>query len=211
MKSIDRLIAGYRSFKKSYFGGTCSLFKQLSTRGQKPRVLVIGCSDSRVDPAIILNCKPGDLFTIRNVANLVPPCEEDGGYHGTSAALEYAVCTLEVEHIIIFGHTNCGGLKALIENAGKHHDTKSFIDHWMDIAEPALAQVKTHHKDQSLQEQVTLCEQYALLNSEKNLLTFPWLKARVKEHKLEIHLWFFDIATGTIQAFDRETTTFHEI
>ena len=109
MQDIAKLIAGFRHFQGNYFHGDNELFSQLKN-GQQPKTLVISCSDSRVDPSLLTGAEPGDLFVIRNVANLVPPYEPDARYHGVSAALEYAVCQLQVEHIIVLGHSQCGGI-----------------------------------------------------------------------------------------------------
>lgn len=110
-KEIDRLVRGYQAFRSHYFNRDNPIFEKLVYHGQHPKALMIACSDSRVDPAIIMNAQPGDLFIIRNVANLVPPYEDDDTYHGTSAALEFGVCILNIRHIVIFGHTQCGGIR----------------------------------------------------------------------------------------------------
>ena len=135
MKDIERFIAGFRTFQKDYFGPEGSPFKLLK-QGRSPKTMIIGCSDSRVDPAILTNCSPGDIFTVRNVANLVPAFEENNGLNGVSAALEFAVCNLEVEHIIVLGHSQCGGINALMAgNCGCK--AGGFISRWMSIAAPA--------------------------------------------------------------------------
>ncbi|MDZ5760905.1 carbonic anhydrase [Lyticum sinuosum] len=118
-KSLNYLIEGYKKFKSSLNQNDIKFFKELVEKGQKPKFLLISCSDSRVDPSYIMNCTPGDMFVIRNVANLVPPCENNTTYHGTSAALEFAISHLEVEHIIIFGHSNCGGIKYFVDQVIK--------------------------------------------------------------------------------------------
>ncbi len=138
--AITPLIEGYKQFRSKYFGKSKSLEK-LVTHDQKPKILVISCSDSRVDPAIILGSKPGELFVVRNVANLVPPFESDLKHHGTSAALEFGVLDLEVKHIIVLGHTHCGGIRALME-APENTPPSNFITAWMDIADSAKAQFK---------------------------------------------------------------------
>jgi carbonic anhydrase len=208
---ISRLIQGYQEFRDHYFDGTNSIYDQLVRHGQQPKILMIGCSDSRVDPAIIMNCQPGDLFVIRNVANLVPPYEKDNGYHGTSAALEFGVCMLGVEHIIIFGHTECGGIRALLENNQNVNASKSFINKWMEIAQPAHQVVLEKHAQASFEEKTTFCEQYALINSFNNLQTFPWIKEKFVMKTLFLHAWYFDLSEGIIYAFDREQQTFKEL
>ena len=111
MKEIDDLVAGFRRFQSAYYGERRELVERLARHGQSPKVMVVACCDARVDPAILTDCDPGDLFVVRNVANLAPPFEEGGGYHGTAAALEFAVRCLHVEHVIVMGHARCGGIR----------------------------------------------------------------------------------------------------
>ena len=153
----------------------------LANSGQKPEVMVVSCCDSRVDPALIFQCDPGDLFVVRNVANIVPPYELDAKHHGVSAALEFGVCYLNVKHLIILGHSDCGGIHALLNSeALKQND---FISHWVSLLDI------DGHQDQD----VNSCAKKSLLHSYQNCLTFPWIKSRVEKQILEIHLWFFDI------------------
>lgn len=196
MEDIAKLIDGFKQFQERYFGEESSLFAALK-REQKPKTLVIGCSDSRVDPALLTGCAPGDLFVVRNVANLVPPCEHDGAYHGVSAALEYAVCFLEVEHIIILGHSGCGGILALLEG-NSQGKSGEYISKWVEIAGPARDIVQRHMADKPLQIQAEACEQISLLISLENLLTFPWLRERVEAGSLFLHGWYVDISTGNL-------------
>jgi|SRR5579871_1754953 len=205
---LKKLINGNKEFRKKYFHATSTLYDELVQHGQKPKTMIVACSDSRVDPAMIFNCQPGELFVIRNVANLIPPCEDnDTSYHGVSAALEFGTCFLEVEHIIIFGHTQCGGIQALLESSQRVWDKKphSFIPKWMELARPAYDRVMAEQTNGSLQDKVTLCEQYALINSLNNLHSFPWIEERVRQHKLSIHAWYFDLATGVIHMYDQQT------
>jgi carbonic anhydrase len=113
-ESLDKLLGGYKAFQDKYAAGDNSLMTQLAREGQNPEVMVVACSDSRVDPALILQCNPGDLFTVRNVANIVLPFADDGAHHGVSAALEFGLCYLKVKHLIILGHSQCGGINALL-------------------------------------------------------------------------------------------------
>ena len=199
-KNLEYIIAGYKKFRQKYFEGNNNLYEDLKN-GQNPKILVIACSDSRVDPAIILNCKPGDLFVVRNVANLVPPYENDGGHHGTSAALEFAVLGLVIKHIIILGHSSCGGIQALVEDPTKMQE-ENFISRWMEIAKPALQKTITNYPNQSIKEQVGNCAKFALINSLNNLLTFPWIKDRATSGELSLHSWYFNIDSGIIEEFD---------
>ena len=141
-KEIKQLIEGNKEFRKKYFGADSTLFKELVVQGQRPKIMIIACCDSRVDPSTIFSCQPGQLFVARNVANLIPPCEQNKGYHGVSAALEFGVCSLQVAHVIVLGHTQCGGIKALLEyDAWLHKKEHSFIAKWMEIAKPAYDKV----------------------------------------------------------------------
>ncbi len=135
---IDRLIAGFKSFQETYYEEQPDFYRSLVEKGQRPDVMVIACSDSRVNPSIIVKAKPGELFIVRNVANLVPPYEPDSHYHGTSAAIEFAVRDLNVEHIIVLGHSHCGGIRRLCEG---HEDgqNREFIDDWMSIVKQACS------------------------------------------------------------------------
>ncbi|WP_297365405.1 carbonic anhydrase [Acidiferrobacter sp.] len=193
MRNLSWLVEGFGRFRQRHFES--DLFKRLSEEGQTPKVLVLGCCDSRVDPAIVLDCDPGDLFVIRNVANLVPPFESAGHYHGTSAALEFGVCNLDVEHVIVLGHAQCGGIRALLE--GTSGEENSFIKSWMTLAESARDKVLSRPSGES---QAKDCEKQAILASLENLMTFPWVRSRVEAGELQLHGWYFDIENGTLLA-----------
>ena len=197
MKDRSWLVDGFGRFRKNHFES--DLFRRLSEQGQTPKVLVLGCCDSRVDPAIILDCDPGDLFVIRNVANLVPPFEHAGHYHGTSAALEFGVCNLGIEHIIVLGHAQCGGIRALMEGtSGEGH---SFIRSWMKLADSAREKVLSGHPESDIRLLAKDCEKEAILASLSNLMTFPWIRSRVEAGTLELHGWYFDIDEGTLLGY----------
>ena len=206
MNDIAQFIAGFKRFRQHYFDPKNERFAALK-KGQNPKVLVIGCSDSRVDPARLTGCGPGELFVIRNVANLVPPCEYDVHHHGVSAALEYAVCHLEVEHIIILGHSGCGGIGALMHGIDNGRPTE-FIGPWVQIAERARERVlkELPEKDPAMQSRA--CEQAAILVSLENLLTFPWISERVESGSLLLHGWYFDIGAGQLCSYIPEKAGF---
>ncbi len=206
-EAIEKMLHGFRSFRDTYFSGDSELFDQLK-HGQHPRSLIIACSDSRVDPALITESDPGDLFVIRNVANLVPPYEPDTRHHGVSAALEYAVNGLQVEHIIIIGHSDCGGIHALMERTPEK-PAGEFLDAWLDLAEPAkqaamvLSNASPHTRHRA-------CEEASLVLGLENLLTFPWIRERVDAGKLALHAWYFHIAAGRLFGYDRAKGGFTE-
>jgi carbonic anhydrase len=203
-KSIENLIQGYKNFRKEYFEKDKHFFEQLTKIGQQPKVLMIACSDSRVDPAIVTGAAPGDLFVVRNVANLVPPYEPDSStYHGTSAALEFGVCGLNIRHIIVFGHSQCGGINSLFhENADASSQKSSFINKWMGLANIAFNKVTRDYGDRDINAQIGICAQYSLINSLENLQTFPWIRQRVQAKELFLHAWYFDMSDGSIKYFN---------
>lgn len=200
MADIKKFITGFKRFQESYFGGDQELFGQLKY-GQKPNAMVIACSDSRVDPAILMDVEPGDLFVVRNVANLVPPYETGGGLHGVSTALEFGVCVINVQHIIVLGHRQCGGVHALMHGIPEGASDE-FIGRWVGIAARAKERVLADLPEASQEEQCFACEEASILVSMENLLTFPWIKQRVQQGALQLHGWYFDIGTGTLQAYN---------
>jgi carbonic anhydrase len=200
MSSPEKLIEGFKRFREHSFADDNAQFHDLVQFGQMPSTLVVGCCDSRVDPALILDCAPGDLFVIRNVANLVPPAENQGHYHGTSAALEFGVRNLAVQHIIVLGHAQCGGIHALLEGGVAKDD--SFISEWMKIADAARDQIEREHAGASSEARHRACEQQAILVSLKNLMTFSWIRERVEQGSLALHGWYFDIERGELLGYD---------
>jgi carbonic anhydrase len=192
---MDDLLAGYRRFRTQQWEHERLRYEALAERGQNPRTLVIGCSDSRVDPQTILGAGPGELFVVRNIAALVPPCSPDSGYHGTSAALEYAVRQLQVERIVVLGHALCGGVRALVEGAPDH--CRDFVAPWLTIAEPAK-----NHPDPTIlagpQDTMAPYEVSVVRLSVANLLTFPWIADAVADGRLALHGFRFDIRSGTL-------------
>tara|TARA_B100000953_G_scaffold222587_1_gene184299 strand:- start:1070 stop:1702 length:633 start_codon:yes stop_codon:yes gene_type:complete len=191
------LIDGYKRFYKKSFEKKQEFYGNLSKEGQSPKFLVISCCDSRVHPAQIMDTNPGDIFVIRNVANLVPVNEPDGKSHGTSAAMEFAVKHLNVKYIIVLGHSQCGGIKTLME--GEHFSSEySFVDPWMGIAKNARLSVLEKHKGKSFEEQCTYCEKASIEISLNNLMTFPWIKEKCDSGELNIHGWYFNIKTGAL-------------
>lgn len=209
MTEIDGLLRGFRRFRAKLFESNRELFNHLVREGQSPKTMVIGCSDSRVDPAIITDAAPGDLFVVRNVANLVPPYETGGVYHGTSAALEFAVCALQVKNIIVLGHTHCGGIKALLK--GEEEQGESFIAPWVRMAAPARDKVLADWPDASKEFQLRACERASILVSLENLKSFPFIKSRIEEGLVRLWGWYFDLENGELMQYDPVQRHFHDL
>jgi carbonic anhydrase len=202
MHEIKKLIEGFQRFRAHHYERDGTPFKQLVSQGQSPKIMVVACSDSRVDPAIVTDCDPGDLFVVRNVANLVPPYEEGGGYHGTSAALEFAVSCLNVRHVIVMGHARCGGIRALMGNIRFEGSTGQFITPWMSIAEEARSEVAATHAAADADARAAACERAAMRVSLANLETFPFVRAAVAAGRLQLHGWYFDLDHGELHGYD---------
>ncbi len=208
MSHIEKLVDGFKRFHNHNYQENRALFEQLTRQGQSPKTIVVGCCDSRVDPAIVTDCDPGDLFIIRNVANLVPPFETSGNYHGTSAALEFGVRHLEVENIIVLGHAQCGGIRALLNQAPGKEIQEGFISSWMKVASNARNRVLSRMHDESPDKQARACEQEGILVSLDNLLTFPWILERVAQRKLTLHGWYFDMERGELLRYNSDRNHF---
>lgn len=201
----EALTEGYRAFLTDRFPGERRRFAQLA-RTQEPETLVIGCCDSRVAPEAIFDVGPGELFVIRNVANIVPVYETGGDYHGTSAAIEFAVQSLEVKHIVVLGHATCGGIKAYA-NKAKPLSPGNFIGKWVSLVEPAVAKAG----DSSAEDYMTRLEHAMVSQSIENLMTFPFIRTRVEAGALRIHGAHFGVATGDLMVRDPETGDFAPI
>jgi carbonic anhydrase len=194
---MDDLIAGYRRFRAAGWPERRQIFESLAEDGQRPRTLVVACVDSRVDPGVIFDAAPGQLLTVRNVANLVPPYAPDVAYHGTSAALEFGVCVLEVSHLVVLGHGQCGGVGALLRGAPAV--ASDFVANWMSIAEPARVRAM---RCESVEARQQLCECEVVKVSLANLMTFPWIAERVASGRLTLHGAWFAIRTGELMVLD---------
>ncbi len=203
MADVTKFLAGIANFQQQHFGENPELASSLAS-GQKPQALLIGCCDSRVDPALLTDSAPGDLFILRNIANLVPPYRKNDDYHGVSSTIEYAVCILEVSDIIILGHSNCGGIKVLMESK-EGEPMGEFIGNWVDIAASARDKVLHDMPDAPVGKQTRACEKEAILVSLKNLMSFPWVKERVAKGQLSLHGWHYDISDGRLQYYNQLT------
>ena len=200
------LVERYHGWKEHRFEQNRAWFARLADVGQHPRAMVIQCCDSRVNVQEMFGAEPGDLFIVRNVANLVPPYDPDTGHHGTSAAVEYAVNVLKVAHIVVVGHSNCGGVHACHDmcsgKAPELQEASSFIGRWMDILQPGYLSVIERAEGEAAQK--SALEKEAILISLRNLQTFPFVAQAVAEGQLTLHGGWFDIGSGELHVVDRE-------
>jgi carbonic anhydrase len=190
---MQRLLAGYRRFRAQQWPERRRLFQALADQGQAPRAMVVACADSRVDPGMIFDAGPGELFVVRNVAGLVPPYQSDGAYHGTSAALEFAVRVLEVHDLIVMGHGLCGGVQGLLR--GMPPEASDFVQPWMQIAAPARAVALAIDDPDARQ---LRAEQEVILLSIANLRSFPWVAEREAAGRLVLRGTHFDVRHGRL-------------
>ena len=205
----QRLIDGYRTFASQRLPTEQSRYRELSVRGQSPEVMVIGCCDSRVSPEVIFDAGPGELFVMRNIANLVPVYAPDGGAHGVSAALEFAVQVLGVKHIVVLGHAQCGGIRAFIDKIAPL-SPGDFIGRWMSMfIKPG--EIVEQREHESMQDFATRIEKAAVLRSLENLMTFPYVQILVECGKLKLHGAYFGVAEGSLFVLDKATKEFRSV
>lgn len=201
------LLEGYRAFRKNKFAHESERYRKLAEEGQKPETLVIACCDSRAAPEIVFNASPGEIFVVRNVANLVPQYEPDGQYHGTSAALEFAVQNLKVKHIVVLGHGRCGGIQAALNPSAEPLSPGDFIGKWMELLAPAAEAVAANSWASDADRGTTL-EQVSIRYSIANLRTFPSIFALEEKRQLNLHGAWFDILSGELWVMDPQTGGF---
>lgn len=206
MKNLEKLVSGYKRFLKADFRDHETRYQTLAEEGQSPKIMVIACSDSRVNPDLIFNTKPGDLFVVRNVANLVPPYEPDDKHHSTSAALEFAVKALKVSHIVIMGHSLCGGVKACCDAVNGTPVDGEFIPRWTSLLHDCARDVQA----QNLSEDGfgAAVERAAVQTSIENLQSFPFVVDAMKERGMILHGAYFDVSNAQLYALDHETCEF---
>lgn len=202
-----KLLEGYGDFMKGRYRDERDRYGELASAGQKPETLIIACCDSRAAPETIFNCGPGELFVIRNVANLVPPYAPDGTFHATSAALEFAVQALRVKNIVVMGHGRCGGIKAALDPAETPLSPGDFIGKWMSMLTPLAKQIRASTA-LTASERETALERVSVRNSIDNLMTFPCVKILAERGKLQLHGAWFDISTGELWIMEKDTGDF---
>ena len=209
MSLPQRLIDGYGAFASGRLQSEQDRYRELAEHGQTPEIMVIGCCDSRVSPEVIFDARPGELFVVRNVANLVPPYETDGKYHGVSAALEFGVGVLKVKHIVILGHAHCGGIRAYAEDT-EPISPGDFIGRWMSLMAPAAEKVGARGS-MSRADYLERMEKASIVNTLDNLMTFPRLSKLIERGAVKLHGAYFGVAKGELSVLDRATGEFRPI
>lgn len=207
----DRLADRYRRFHIRHFVPNADHYEELAQFGQNPEIMMISCCDSRVEPEIIFNAMPGEMFVVRNVANLVPPYETAGRYHGVSTAIEFAVMNLRVRHIIVMGHSGCGGIKAALDQNAAIQTEAQFISRWMSMLDQARLNVLASHQSKSQAERQQALEFAGVRQSIANLRTFPFVAAAEEKGKLNLHGAHFDIASGTLSVLNHSRGEFFKV
>jgi carbonic anhydrase len=209
MSLPQRLIDGYGAFTSGRLQAEQHRYRELAERGQTPEIMVIGCCDSRVSPEVIFDARPGELFVVRNVANLVPPFETGGTYHGVSAALEFGVAALKVKHIVVLGHAHCGGIKAYAEDA-EPLSPGDFIGRWMSLIEPAAAKVGPRGS-MTREDYIERMEKASIVNTLDNLMTFPRLRKLIESGSVTLHGAYFGVAAGELSVLDKASGEFRRV
>jgi len=223
MDSYESLVDGYRDFRGEYLSKQHDAYRAWAAKGQSPKTLVIGCSDSRVNPATLTHAGLGEIFVVNNVANIVPPYIAGNHQHmSLGAAIQYAVQHIEVEHIIVMGHSGCGGIAALMANDESHTCNNNdappdksgdddYIKDWVSILAPAKEAVLANSDRTPPEEQLRLCEMEGALVSIQNLAGYPWVRESVKEKRLTLHAWYFHIESGELLSYRPEEGCFRRL
>jgi carbonic anhydrase len=206
----DHLLAGYGRFRQGRYAAETERYKTLGQGSQQPKLMIIACCDSRAAPETIFDAGPGEIFVMRNVANLVPPYAPDGKHHATSAAMEFAVLSLGVKDVIVMGHGRCGGIRAVVEG-GDPLSAGDFIGKWMSDVRDVAEAVRDHHDHHAHHDLQTAVEHAAVEHSLANLRTFPWIRMRENRGELGVHGAWFDIALGELHAYDEHTKAWNLI
>jgi carbonic anhydrase len=204
----EKLTDQFRRFKHRHFVPNADHYEEFAKYGQKPDTMVISCCDSRVDPETIFSAMPGELFVVRNVANLVPPYETGGKFHGVSTAIEFAIMNLRVKHLIVMGHSGCGGVKAALDQSAAIQTEAMFISRWMSMLDDARLRVVAAHQMAPQAEKQKLLEMEGIKTSISNLRTFPFVKDIEDKGRLSLHGAYFDIASGTLSVLNHSRGDF---
>jgi carbonic anhydrase len=207
----EHLVDRFRRFKYRHFAPNIDHFAELAAYGQHPDVMIVSCCDSRVDPETIFSAMPGELFVVRNIANLVPPFETTGQYHGVSAALEFAALNLRVKHIVVLGHSGCGGILACLEQSAARQSEARFISNWMSILDEARTRILASAAGRSMAELRADLEREGIKVSLHNLRSFPCIKTLESKSRIHLHGAHFEIATGNLSVLNEGTGEFVSI
>jgi carbonic anhydrase len=206
MNFPERLLNGYSNFRNGRYSEETERYRKLGEGMQKPTVMIIACCDSRAAPETIFDAGPGEIFVMRNVANLVPPYAPDGKHHATSAAIEFAIIALAVKHVVVMGHGRCGGIRAVVEG-GEPLSAGDFIGKWMSDVKDVAESVRHDHPHDHVHDLQTAVEHASVEHSLANLRTFPWLRMRENKKDLTVHGAWFDIALGELHVYDEDVRT----
>ena len=201
----EHLTDRFRRFKFRHFAPNQDQYEKLAAEGQTPDVMIVSCCDSRVDPETIFSAMPGELFVVRNVANLVPPFETQGKYHGVSAALEFAALNLRVKHIVVMGHSGCGGVRACLDHEALRQTEAAFVTNWMSMLDGARERVLAANPAATPAELRRALEREGIKTSLDNLRTFPCIQALEAKGRIKLHGTYFDIAEGSLSVLDPDT------
>jgi len=196
------LLDGYSNFRSGRYASEAERYRRLGEGSQKPKVMIIACCDSRAAPETIFDAGPGEMFVVRNVANLVPPYTPDGGHHATSAALEFAVMSLGVQHIVVMGHGRCGGIRAAVQESSPLTHT-DFIGSWMRAIKD-VTRIVPRVTGENAETHERHIERASIEHSLANLRTFPWIRMKENRKELSLHGVWFDIAMGELHAYDED-------
>ena len=210
METIKRLINGNAKFKKEFFPHFEKELKESVNLGQRPEIMFIGCSDSRVTPDHMLNTEPGDMFILRNVGNFVPPYKLDEDFHGSAAAIEFAVSVLKVKDIIVCGHSHCGACKALYQDI-PDDESIVHIKTWLKLGEKAKERTLKNHKFSTEEGKYRATERNSIRHQLDNLMTYPEVKRKLEAKELKIHGWYYDIESGEIVYYKKEDDKFYPL
>ncbi len=211
MSDIEPLLDGYRSFRERYFQDDPGLYRDTLQHGQSPRYAVVACSDSRVDPAIVLNTEPGDIFTVRNVAALVPPYDMAPSHPSAGAAIEYAVNGLKVGHIIVIGHVLCGGVAAMVSRQEGGPSSGELVEPWTNLLRQARDRALAEDPGLSGDALLRACERHSVRLSLDNLMTYPFVRDQVDAGALGVHGWYFDFVAGRLERWNPEAGAFEAV
>jgi carbonic anhydrase len=209
-KPVDKLLAGYRSFRRTRFLRYRRLYQRLADKGQRPGVMLVACSDSRVSPTTVFSADPGDIFVARNIASIIPPFDPDSKPRSVGAALEYAVKVLKVSDIVVLGHGRCGGVHALLTK-GEGLPPNDYLAPWVEIAAPAR-DLCPPNMDKMSHEERGLCGEQAVIQlSIKNMGSYPWIRERLDNGSLQLHGFHFDLFNGKMSRFNSERGSFGSV